>query len=97
MLSAYITQTKDALDAQPLFYSGALGDTAHPIYHDAGLSGAPTPRTDFIGGAFDAKGTSFWAGVVEQLGRPDSNNDQQTVGYVGRLIWKRSTPRALAR
>src|SRR3954468_17770254 len=56
-LSAYITQTKDALDPQPLFYSGALNDTAKPIFTDGGLQG-PTPRTDFIGGAFDRAGTA---------------------------------------
>ena len=60
-LSAYVTQTKDALDASPLFYSGAINDTARPIFHDYGLSGG-SPRLDFVGGAYDSAGTSFWAG-----------------------------------
>jgi hypothetical protein len=93
-LSAYITQTKDALDAQPLFYSAALNDTAKPIYTDGGLQG-PSPRTDFIGGAYNRAGTGFWAGVVDQTGPPDSNNEQPTTGYVGRLVWSRTTPRRL--
>jgi hypothetical protein len=93
-LSAYITQTKDAVDAQPLFYSAAINDTAKPIYTDGGLEG-PSPRTDFVGGSFDMPGTSYWAGVVEQTGPPDSDNVQPTVGYVGRLIFSSSTPTAL--
>ena len=93
-LSAYVTQTKDALDPQPLFYSGALNDTAKPIFTDGGLQG-PTPRTDFIGGAFDRAGTAFWAGAVEQTGPPNSDNEQPTTGYVGRLAFGRSTPRSL--
>jgi hypothetical protein len=81
-LSAYITQTWDALDPQALFYTGALNDPKRPIFTDYGLSGSP--RTDFVGGAFDSKGT-FWAGVVKQLTAPDSNGRFKTTGYVGRL------------
>jgi hypothetical protein len=91
MLSAYITQTSDALDAQPLFYSGAINDPAQPIFHDYGLS--DFPRADFIGGAFDAKGTSFWAGVVKQLG-PPSGGQIRTTGYVGRLAFPASAATA---
>jgi len=90
MLTAYITQTADATDAQPLFYSGALNDPAHPIFHDYGLS--DSPRADFVGGAFDSAGTRFWAGVVKQLGPPDSSGYIQTTGYVGTLRFASSTP-----
>lgn len=93
-LSAYITQTKDALDAQPLFYSGAINDTAQPIYTDGGLNG-PSPRTDFIGGAYNMAGTGFWAGAVAQTGPPDADNVWPTTGYVGRLVFGKSTPRRL--
>jgi hypothetical protein len=86
MLSAYITQTRDALAAQPLFYSGAINDPAHPIFHDYGLTGG-SPRLDFVGGAYDSPGTAFWAGVVKQTSPPDAshNNDIPTTGYAGRL------------
>jgi hypothetical protein len=89
LLSAYITQTSDALSPQPLFYSAALNDPAHPIFHDYGLS--DSPRADFIGAAFDRSGTSFWAGAVKQLGTPDSSGYIQTTGYVGTLLFPRST------
>jgi hypothetical protein len=63
-----------------------LNDPAAPIFHDYGLSGG-SPRLDFIGGAYDSPGTSFWAGVVKQYGPPDaaSSNHIATTGYVGHL------------
>jgi hypothetical protein len=95
MLSAYITQTEDALDPQPLFYSAPINDPTQPIFHDYGLTG-PSPRLDFTGGAFDSSGTTFWAGVVKQLGQPDSNRNIATTGYVGRLAFVPSTPAGFA-
>jgi len=89
-LSAYVTQTADALDPQPLLYTGALNDPAHPIFHDYGLPDAP--RADFVGGAYDQAGTGYWAGVVKQLGPPDSNQNVPTVGLVGALQWGATTP-----
>jgi hypothetical protein len=93
LLSAYITETADALDPQPLFYSGALNDPSQPIFHDYGLPDAP--RADFIGGAYDSAGSSFWAGAVRQLGPPDSNEDIPTTGYVGTLEVLGTTPSSL--
>jgi hypothetical protein len=90
LLSAYITQSADALDPQPLFYSGAINDPAHPIFHDHGV--VYSPRADFIGCAFDARGTSFWAGVVKQLGPPGAGGQIATTGYVGRLAFPVSIP-----
>jgi hypothetical protein len=88
-LTAYITQTADATNTRPLFYSGALNDPARPIFRDYGLS--TTPRADFVGGAFNTSGTAFWAGVVKQLGAPNSQGDIQTTGYVGRLWFPASS------
>jgi hypothetical protein len=82
-LTAYITETWNAYSREPLFFTAAINDPKRPIFHDYGLS--DSPRTDFVGGTFDASG-NFWAGMVEQLGAPDSNNHLETVGYVGRLI-----------
>jgi hypothetical protein len=93
-LNAYITQTKDATDPQPLFYSAAINDTARPIYTDGGLQG-PSPRTDFIGGAYDMAGTTLWSGAVAQTGPANSDNVWPTTGYVGRLAFGNSTPSAL--
>jgi hypothetical protein len=82
-LSAYITETADALNPRPQLITGALNDPAKPIYVDQGLRGT-TPRADFIGGAYDGSGT-FWAGVVKQISAPDANGFIATTGYVGRL------------
>ena len=81
--SAYISQTRDALATSPVFYSGPINDPAAPIFHDYGLTGA-SPRVDFIGGAYDPAGTSFWAGVIKQIGDV-SNGQIATTGYVGTL------------
>lgn len=99
MFSAYVTQSADATDAQPLFYSGPINDPSQPIFHDYGLTGG-SPRTDFIGGEFDPAGTTFWAGVVEQLGPAvSSENSTQasipTSGYVGTLRFGAKTPASL--
>ena len=91
--TAYITQTADALDSQPLLYSGALNPPTAPIFHDGGLTGG-APRADFIGGAYDASGERFWAGDVKQLG-PAVKGHIPTVGLVGTLRWNALTPRHL--
>lgn len=91
--TAYITQTADALDPRPLFYTGALNDPRQPIFHDYGLQDAP--RADFIGGSYDQAGQNFWAGVVKQLGPPDSNENIPTVGLAGTLQFSSTTPLSL--
>jgi hypothetical protein len=91
--SAYITQTADALDSVPLLYSGTLNDPKAPIFHNYGLTGG-SPRADFVGGAYDGLGTAFWAGVIKQLG-PSTNGQIPTTGFVGTLLFGRSTPRSL--
>lgn len=94
MLSAYITQTRDALDAQPLFYSGVVNDPARPIFQDFGLT-QERPRADFVGGAYDATGMAFWAGLVKQLGPADANGNVPTTGYVAHLLFNPTTPTSL--
>lgn len=84
-LTLYLTQTDDALDAQPLFTTAALNDPAHPIYADQDLTGA-SPRADYIGASYDVAGTTLWAGAVEQFGDPDPSGHIATTGYVGRVV-----------
>jgi hypothetical protein len=81
-LTAYVTETGDALARRPLFYSAALNDPAHPIFHD--YAGSETPRADFVGATYDRSG-NLWAGVVKQLGPPNASNTVPTTGYVGTL------------
>lgn len=83
-LSAYVTQTADATAAHPLFVTAALNDPRHPIFTDYGLTGG-SPRTDFVGAAYDPVGTHLWLGMVEQLSAPDPAGNIETVGYVGHL------------
>ncbi|HVT36391.1 MAG TPA: sialidase family protein, partial [Nevskiaceae bacterium] len=86
LFTAWITQTRNGVDAQPLWYSAPLNDPAAPVFNDFALTGG-RPRTDFVGGAFDAAGTTFWAGMVKQLpGEEDPEGAGiATVGLVGRL------------
>ena len=81
-LTAYLTETQNALATRPLFVTAALNDPKRPIFHDYGLF--DSPRADFIGSTYDASG-ALWAGVVKQLGPPDANGRIATIGYVGRL------------
>jgi hypothetical protein len=82
MLSAYVSQTNQALRTAPLFFAGVINDPAHPIFENYGED--YTPRADFLGAAYDSLG-GFWGGVVEQLSPPDASNAISTSGYVGRL------------
>jgi hypothetical protein len=82
VLSAYISETRNALDRRPLFWGAAINDPAHPIFQDHGYG--VTPRTDFVGATYAPSG-ELWAGVVKQLGAPDANGRVPTTGYVGRL------------
>jgi hypothetical protein len=85
-LTAYVTETHDALDPKPLLYSGALNDPAHPIFTVYGFDASP--RADYVGSTYDTSG-SFVAGVVKQLGAPTSDsNEIPTVGYVGGLQFR---------
>ena len=85
-LTGYITETTNALADAPVFVSAALNDPGHPIFQDYGLSGGVTPRADFIGATYDAAG-NLWAGLVKQLGKPNSAGVVATTGYVGTVVY----------
>jgi hypothetical protein len=88
-LTAYVTQTRDALDADPLFYTGAMNDPAQPIFENFGFNASP--RADYVGGAYDSRG-QYRAGMVKQLGAPDADGNIATTGYVGRLAFPSPVP-----
>ena len=68
-------------------------DPSRPIFHDYGLQDAP--RADFIGGSYDKRGNRFWAGVVKQLGPPNSSEHISTTGLAGTLEFSSTTPSRL--
>jgi hypothetical protein len=90
-LSAYLVQSTDALAPDPTFEAGALGDAAQPIFENYAMS--DTPRADYVGVTFDRSGR-LWAGMVKQLGPPNSKSVVPTTGYVGTLA---SIPRGAHR
>jgi len=96
-LNAYITETHNALDTPPVFYSGMLNDPAQPVLEssETGFSGG-SPRTDYVGGSYDSSGT-FWAGLIKALGpTPSGNAYRATTGYVGRLVFSAVSSRGTA-
>ena len=95
-LTAYITQTLDALAPQPLFYSGALNDPAHPIYLDGGLTGGASLRaTNQARSWRDSPGNSLGRASLSP-GPPDADKNIATTGYVGRLAFLGETAGAAA-
>jgi hypothetical protein len=89
-LTAYITQTADATAGRPLFYTGAINNPRDPIFHNYGLN--DYPRTDFIGAGYNRQGTTLWAAVVRQSGRPNKREYIRTSGWVGRLLFASAPP-----
>jgi hypothetical protein len=90
-LSAYITRTDDALASPPLLVSAAVNDPRHPIYTPSSVFANSHPRADYVGAAFDSRGT-FWAGLVDVLGPPPSSGaDTPTTGYVAHLASMQDT------
>jgi hypothetical protein len=83
-LSAYVTQTADALVSRPRLYSAAINDPAQPLFENYGYE--TTPRADFVGATYDAAGT-LWAGVVKQMGVPDAQGRVATTGWLGHLAF----------
>jgi hypothetical protein len=81
-LSGYLAETDNALAPAPLLYAGAVNDPAHPIFVDFGQG--TSPRADFIGAAYDARG-QLWGGLVEQVGPRDPSDRVPTTGYVAHL------------
>jgi hypothetical protein len=83
-LNGYLTESFNAADAQPLFYSARVNDTAHPLYFPV-KSGA-LPRNDYLGVTIAPDGTP-WTALVKLLSdTPDSQGYIQSTGYVARLV-----------
>jgi hypothetical protein len=91
-LDAWLSETRDAFAARPVFFSGRLNDPKTPVLW-GGRGNAPWPLLDFIGVDIGPDGT-VWGSFIQDCGpnlgdgiacqgRPTYNN----VGFVGRLAW----------
>jgi len=96
----FITQTRDALDPNPVFWSGQVNDTGHPLLYNTTTDGnIGITVLDFNGGALSADGRSAWGSWVQDCGPnvatspgcttryPHINPADPDDGFAGRLVW----------
>jgi hypothetical protein len=92
-VDGYITETRDALDAEPLFWSARVNDPARPLKTGLGFpSSAMGQQTNTVGLNIGPDG-SPWAAFVEDCGPPDNapacgGRHDLLAGFAGRLAWR---------
>ncbi|HVU74514.1 MAG TPA: sialidase family protein, partial [Mycobacteriales bacterium] len=82
-MAAFLTQTLDGLDPDPVFTTASLEEPGHTSVAATGLASG-TPRADYIGATYDPDGV-LWAAVDRQTGPAGADGLLTTVGVVGRL------------
>lgn len=96
----FITETRDALDRNPVFWSGQVNDPAHPLLYNTSTDGnIGLTVLDIMGGAFSPDGRSVWGSFVQDCGAnvatdsncqnrlPTTNPTNPDDGFAGRLVW----------
>ena len=96
----FITETRDALDPNPLFWSGQVNSPTRPLlYNNGPLSNIGVTVLDFIGGALSHDDRSVWASFVQDCGDnmflspecqrrwPGTNPGDPQDGFASRLVW----------
>ena len=98
----FITETRDALDSNPTFWSAQVNSPLRPLmYNTSTESTGPfsTNALDFIGGALSPDGLSAWGSFQQSCGQnlvadaecqrrwPQTWPGNPTDGFAGRLVW----------
>jgi hypothetical protein len=96
----FITATKDALAANPVFWSGQVNSPKRPLLFNTKTSGnIGITVLDFNGGAWAPDGRSVWGSWVQDCGAnaatdpnctkryPKINPGNPDDGFAGRLVW----------
>jgi hypothetical protein len=96
----FITATRDALDKNPVFWSGQVNSTSRPLLYNTQTSGnIGVTILDFNGGAWSPGGQSVWGSWVQDCGAnivtdpncqsryPGTNPADPEDGFAGRLVW----------
>ncbi|HEX4864401.1 MAG TPA: hypothetical protein VFV02_10025 [Acidimicrobiales bacterium] len=96
----FITQTRDALTPNPVFWSGEVNNPGHPLLYNATTDGdIGITVLDFNGGALSPDGLSAWGSWVQDCGTniatspncqsrlPGTNPGLPENGFAGRLAW----------
>ncbi|HUC35843.1 MAG TPA: sialidase family protein [Acidimicrobiales bacterium] len=99
----YITQTRDALDANPVFWSAQINPSGHPLLYNATTDGnIGVTVLDFNSSYLSPNGYSAWGSWVQDCGvniatspaclarYPHISPGNPDSGYAGRLVWKTS-------
>ena len=64
----FITETRNALDPNPVFWSGQVNSPSRPLLYNTPGANPGVTVLDFIGGAFSPDGRSVWASYVQDCG-----------------------------
>ena len=96
----FITATRDALDANPLLWSGQVNNPNRPLLYNTPTDlNAGITVEDFNGGAWAPDGQSVWGSWVQDCGAniltgpncqsrlPSHAPTNPTDGFAGRLVW----------
>jgi hypothetical protein len=97
----FITATKDALDPNPVFWSGQVNTlSGRPLLYNTPTDGnIGVTVLDFNGGAWSPDGGSIWGSWVQDCGAnvatdpnctrryPKTNPGNPDDGFAGRLVW----------
>jgi len=99
----FITQTRDALDANPVFWSGQVNENGHPLLYNTTTDGnIGVTVLDFNSAYLSPNGDSAWGSWVQDCGvniltspaclarYPHINPGNPDDGFAGRLVWKTS-------
>ena len=99
-----ITETREALDSDPVFWSGQVNDPGRPLLYNTANENAPfVNNLDFVGGALSPDGRSAWGAFYRSCGEdwsasascqqrwPQTNPGSPTDGFAGRLVWRHAT------
>jgi hypothetical protein len=94
----FITETRNALDPNPVFWSGQVNSPTRPLLTNAPGVNMGLTVLDFAGGAFSPDGRSVWGAFVRDCGTslvtdpnctsryPNTHHPQD--GFAGRLVWQ---------
>jgi hypothetical protein len=101
----YITQTRDALDPNPIFWSGQVNSPSRPLLYNTETDGnIGLTVLDIMGGALSPDGRSVWGSFVQDCGAnivtdpscsskiPQTNPGDLDDGFAGRLVWPTESP-----
>ncbi len=83
-MNGYLTESFDAADSNPTFYTAQLNSPGDPLYFP--VKSGSLPRNDYLGVTIAPDGTP-WTGLVKLLSdTPDSQGFIRSTGFAGRLV-----------